>query len=94
MGLHSLIRRLNNMSHPQSSLSAQAQSLTPGRYKHFKGGTYQVLGVGRLSEDREQEMVIYRSDETGFIWLRPLAMFLENVDRDGYSGPRFAKIEA
>jgi hypothetical protein len=73
-------------------LSLLAQSVKPGLYHHFKGGDYEVLGVGRLSEDREQEMVIYKSLKTGFIWLRPVEMFLENVDRDGYTGPRFSYV--
>ena len=70
-------------------LSEKAQALKCGVYKHFKGDLYRVLGVGRLSEDRDQELVVYQSMQYGYIWLRPLDMFCEDVDRDGYKCPRF-----
>ena len=61
----------------------------PGRYRHFKGNEYQVLGVARHSET-EEEMVVYRAlyGERG-LWVRPAAMWCETVERDGYHGPRF-----
>ncbi len=74
-------------------LSTLAQSVKLGFYRHFKGGEYEVLGVGRLSEDNNKEMVIYKSIKTGYTWLRPLEMFLENVERDSYKGPRFTFIK-
>ena len=58
-----------------------------GIYQHFKGGLYIVMGVGKHSET-EEELVIYR-DESGRYWVRPIAMFQEDVDKDGYKGPRF-----
>ena len=63
-----------------------------GRYRHFKGNEYQVVGMARHSETME-EMVVYRAlyDEGG-LWVRPAHMWSEQVDRDGYSGPRFAYI--
>ena len=70
-------------------LSEKAQSVKSGLYKHFKGGLYEVIGVGRLSEDIQQEVVIYKSREHGGIFVRPLEMFLEYVERGGYQGPRF-----
>jgi 8-oxo-dGTP diphosphatase len=70
--------------------SSQANSFKPGLYRHFKGGCYRALGVVRSSEDRNEEFVAYRSLENGCTWVRPLAMFLEHVDRDGYAGPRFS----
>ncbi len=70
-------------------LSDLAKSFKPGMYKHFKGGMYEALLVGRSSEDREQEFVVYRSLEKGITWIRPIKMFFEEVDRDGYKGPRF-----
>ena len=63
----------------------------PGRYRHFKGGEYEVLFVARNSETQE-EMVVYQNAE-GEHWVRPLAMWHEHVERDGYSGPRFTKIK-
>lgn len=66
--------------------------LQPGIYQHFKGARYEVVGVGRHSETEEQ-LVFYRKlyDDYSF-WVRPLAMFVEHVERDGYSGPRFARV--
>jgi hypothetical protein len=62
----------------------------PGKYHHFKGGEYEVLGVARHSETDER-LVVYRPlYGDGGLWVRPLAMFLETVDRDGEPVPRFA----
>ena len=63
-----------------------------GRYRHFKGNEYRVLGMARHSETME-EMVVYQAlyGEQG-IWVRPAHMWNETVDRDGYCGPRFAYI--
>lgn len=60
-----------------------------GRYQHFKGGLYDALYTARNSENPDEEFVVYRSLEKGGVWVRPLAMFLEDVDRDGYTGARF-----
>jgi hypothetical protein len=61
----------------------------PGRYRHYKGHEYEVLGVARHSET-EEEYVVYRAlyGERG-LWIRPKAMFLETVTVDGRSYPRF-----
>ncbi len=63
--------------------------LQPGRYRHFKGNEYEVLGVARDSETM-QEVVLYRAlyGERG-LWVRPLAMFIEEVERDGRRVKRF-----
>lgn len=68
------------------------QTIQPGRYRHFKGGEYRVLGTARHSETLE-EMVVYQAlyGERG-LWVRPAAMWNEHVERDGYSGPRFTYI--
>ena len=64
----------------------------PGRYRHFKGNEYQVLGVARHSET-EEEMVVYRAlYGEGGLWVRPAAMWSEIVDRDGVTQPRFTYI--
>lgn len=64
----------------------------PGRYRHFKGNEYQVLGVARHSET-EEEMVVYRAlYGEGGLWVRPAAMWLETVTRDGVIKPRFTYI--
>lgn len=66
----------------------------PGRYRHFKGNLYEVLGVARHSETGE-EMVVYRAlyGELG-LWVRPVSMFVETVEHDGRRVPRFTPITA
>lgn len=65
-----------------------------GKYKHYKGGMYEVLGVARHSETLE-ELVAYRalydSEEFGknSLWVRPKGMFRESVEVDGKTVPRF-----
>ena len=68
-------------------------TITPGKYRHFKGGEYQVLGVARHSETLE-EMVVYRAlyGECG-LWVRPAAMWNETVERGGRVFRRFTRIE-
>lgn len=67
--------------------------IRPGRYRHFKGGEYEVLGVAQHSETRE-EMIVYRAlYGEGGLWVRPAAMWNETVDRDGYTGPRFVCLD-
>ena len=64
-----------------------------GKYRHYKGNLYEVVGVARHSETLE-EMVVYRAlYGEGGLWVRPLAMFLENVTLDGKTVPRFAFVE-
>lgn len=61
----------------------------PGRYRHFKGGEYQLLEIATHSETG-QAMAVYRAlYGQGGLWVRPLSMWQEWVERDGYSGPRF-----
>ena len=59
-----------------------------GIYEHFKGGRYEVIGVARHSETLE-EMVVYRNLDDHGLWVRPIKMFLEEVERDGKKMPRF-----
>lgn len=80
------------MNRETPPLSEKAQSFKLGIYKHFKGGTYQILGVGRNSEDILEELVIYQSLEKGFIWVRPIDIFMDNVTLDGKTIPRFEYI--
>jgi hypothetical protein len=65
----------------------------PGRYRHYKGNEYQVIGVARHSET-EEEMVVYRCCYGDFsLWVRPLSMFLETVQLAGATVPRFTMID-
>ncbi len=60
-----------------------------GRYRHYKGGEYEVIGVVRHSESLEP-LVLYRAlyGESG-TWVRPFGMFLETVEVNGQHQPRF-----
>ena len=64
--------------------------ITPGRYRHYKGNEYTVLGVAKHSETLE-ELVVYRQEygDRG-LWVRPAAMFAETVEVNGQTVPRFA----
>ena len=63
-----------------------------GRYRHFKGNEYEVLYVAKHSETLE-EMVVYRAlYGEGGIWVRPAAMWEEEIERDGKRFKRFEYI--
>ncbi|MDB5799787.1 MAG: hypothetical protein JWL63_726 [Rhodocyclales bacterium] len=66
--------------------------LAPGRYRHYKGGEYDVIGVARHSESLEA-MVVYRPlyNDSGW-WVRPLSMFVEEIETDGARQKRFVLI--
>ncbi|MBA2487330.1 MAG: DUF1653 domain-containing protein [Nitrospira sp.] len=67
--------------------------IKPGRYRHYKGKDYEVLGVARHSET-EEEYVVYRQlYEDGGLWIRPIGMFLETVLVAGAILPRFQRLE-
>ncbi len=67
--------------------------LKPGIYRHFKGNRYRLLYVATHSETLEP-MVVYQAlyAEHG-IWVRPAAMWTEEVHREDYQGPRFQFVE-
>lgn len=69
--------------------------VTPGLYKHYKGGTYKVIGVAKHSETLD-DMVVYEhvneKDNEFKLWVRPAEMFAETVEVDGKKVPRFEKI--
>lgn len=68
-------------------------AIRTGRWRHFKGGEYEVLGVVRHSESLEP-MVLYRAlYGAGGTWVRPHAMFTATVVVDGRAVPRFAPVE-
>ena len=64
-------------------------SIKPGIYRHFKGNRYEVMGTAKHSETLE-EMVVYRAlYGEGGLWVRPAAMWLETVERNGQTFQRF-----
>ena len=68
-------------------------ALAPGRYRHYKGGEYEVLAVARHSETLEA-MVVYRPlyNDSGW-WVRPFGMFTGTLEVDGAVRPRFERID-
>ena len=68
--------------------------IPPGRYRHYKGNEYTVIGTALHSETQE-ELVVYRQEygEHG-LWVRPKGMFSENVKVDGKEVPRFQPLES
>ena len=63
-----------------------------GKYRHFKGMEYEVIGIAKHSETLE-DMVVYRAlYGEGGLWVRPAAMWQESVTRDGKTQPRFTYI--
>lgn len=70
------------------------QELKIGKYKHFKGNMYEVLGVAKHSETLE-DFVIYKAlykNAVSEVWIRPINMFLEKIERDGKIVNRFEYI--
>ena len=66
-----------------------AEPIRPGKYRHFKGNEYEVIGTARHSETLE-EMVVYRAlYGEGGLWVRPAEMWNEIVEREGKTFPRF-----
>lgn len=63
-----------------------------GRYRHYKGGHYRVLGVALHTETRESLVVYMADDATKQLWVRPVSMFLETVTVDGRTCPRFSRL--
>jgi hypothetical protein len=69
-------------------------TIRTGRHRHYKGKEYTVIGIAHHSET-EEELVVYRKeyDDHG-LWVRPKAMFMEMVEVDGQTVPRFQYIES
>ena len=64
-----------------------------GKYRHFKGGEYEVIDIAYHSETGE-EMVVYKAlYGDGKTWVRPASMWNETVERDGQKVQRFIKME-
>ena len=76
----------------RTPMTSNAVNIPPGRYRHYKGNEYEVIGIAKHSETLEP-MVVYRPlYGEGGLWVRPAGMFAENVTIDGKTQPRFARI--
>lgn len=70
-----------------------SDAIRPGKYRHFKGNEYQVIGTAKHSETMEL-MVVYRALYGDYgLWVRPASMWNETVTRDGKTFRRFTLIE-
>ena len=70
----------------------ESNMLKLGKYRHYKGKEYELIGVAKHSETLE-DLVVYKAlYDNGSLWVRPLKMFEENVEVDGKIMPRFRKI--
>jgi hypothetical protein len=67
--------------------------IKPGRYRHYKGKDYQVIGVAKHSET-EEDLVVYRSHYGACgLWVRPIGMFCEKITLEGKLISRFEWID-
>ena len=80
------------MRRKHSSARLHMNKIKLGKYRHFKGGEYEVLGTAKHSETQE-EMVVYRAlYGDGQVWVRPASMWNERIERNGESFLRFTYI--
>ena len=66
--------------------------LKSGKYRHFKGNYYELIGIAKHSETLEPMVVYQALYGEGGLWVRPASMWNEIVERDGKSFPRFIYI--
>jgi len=64
-----------------------------GRYRHFKGGEYELVALARCSETQTLQVVYRALYADRDLWVRPYAMFFEDIERDGQRMPRFARLD-
>lgn len=81
------------MNTPQSPQDQSLSAIQPGRYRHYKGNEYQVIGVAKHSET-EEDLVVYRAlyGDCG-LWVRPAKMFREKIEIEGKLVFRFEWID-
>lgn len=65
------------------------EEIKKGRYRHFKGNEYEVIGTARHSETTEEYVVYKALYGDGGLWVRPIEMWNETVERDGKTFKRF-----
>ncbi len=74
---------------PKNEVSRRSADVPAGRYRHYKGKEYTVIGVAKHSET-EEELVVYRQEYGEYgLWVRPKGMFLETVKVECKVIPRF-----
>ena len=90
--IHERLCHFGICTHASSINSSNTMDLKPGKYRHYKGQYYEVIGTARHSET-EEELVVYRAlyGPMG-LWVRPLNMFCESVQVGTESVPRFSYV--
>ena len=86
---------MENLERSNSSVPMDTQLMnnrpSPGRYRHYKGGEYEVVGTARHSESDEL-LVVYRClYDNNSLWVRPLEMFMDSVETDAGLVQRFTR---
>lgn len=69
-----------------------SDNIKPGRYRHFKGNEYQVVGVAKHSETLEEMVVYIPLYGEGGLWVRPASMFDQTIELDGKKVKRFTYV--
>lgn len=64
------------------------------KFRHYKGGLYELVCEAKLESDPSVSMLVYRSLTDGMIWARPKTVFFEAVEHEGRTVPRFAPVPA
>ncbi len=82
-----------NMSTPSAGIPDGRRIVLGGHYKHFKGGDYVVLNVAKDHETLEEQVVYMAIYDKPTVWVRPLKMFLEDVNDNGNIKPRFQLVQ-
>lgn len=81
------------MTSVQTEMRLDERIPAPGRYRHFKGGEYELVGVARHTESGLLLAVYHEVDHPDETWVRPLEMFVEQVEVGGDPRPRFELTE-
>lgn len=80
------------MNGPDTSDLPPLPAVETGRYRHYKGAEYELIGITRHSETLEP-LVLYRPlHKDSGLWVRPHAMFFEEIEFEGRRQPRFARL--
>jgi hypothetical protein len=83
-----------SVSYECLTVVAAARTIRQGRYRHFKGGEYRVIGIARVEASPDQLVVVYRSLDNDQFWTRPLDSFAGTVEHGGRTVQRFERIDA
>jgi hypothetical protein len=89
---HQAVKAVQNFQRIRRKKMSERTLKVGGKYKHFKGNIYEVLCIAKHSETQESLVVYKQLYGDGSVWVRPLDMFLEKVNRDGKTFFRFEEI--